>query len=88
MKFSPAGNEECIGCFRFFHTESHVRFNFFHQAGADVAGCNKIAFSSRERTLIDMENHGQRRFIDMNGWERFRIGGIGYRFTDIDVFKS
>ena len=88
MKFSPAGNEECIGCFRFFHTESHVRFNFFHQTGADVAGCNKIAFSSRERTLIDMENHGQRRFIDMNGGERFRIGGIGYRFTDIDVFKS
>lgn len=88
MELTAAGNLECIRCFRVFYTKSHVRFDFLVETGTDMAGSDEVTLTAGKWALIDMEYHGQGRFVDVDRRQCFRVRRISDRFTDIDIFEA
>ena len=88
VKFAAAGYLECVGCISVFYAESHVGLDFLVESCTDVAGGDEVAFSACERTLVDMEYHGQGRFVDMDSRKSFRISCVSNGFADVDVFEA
>ena len=88
MEFAAAGHFESIGCIGVFYAKSHIGFDFLVETGTDVTGGHEVPFLASKGALVDMEYHGQGRFVDVDGREGFRIGGIGYGFTDVDILEA
>jgi len=88
MKFAAAGNLECIGGVRVFYAKGHIGFDFFIKTGTDVAGGDEVPFLACKGALVDMEHHGQCRFIDVDGRKGFGICCISYGFADVDILEA
>ena len=85
MEFTTARYFESIGAVRFFDAERYVGLDFAEQAVAEVTAGDVVPFLTGERTVVDVENHGQGRFVDVDARQGFRILRVGNGFTDLEV---
>ena len=70
------------------HSQGKVLVQFFHQTIIYMARCHELAVFPEKRRVIDRKQHRHRRFVDSNRRQRFRIIGIGNRFTDFKTFHT
>ncbi len=53
-----------------------------------MAGCHKLTIFPEEGGIVDRKQHRHRRLVDGNRRQRFRIIGVGNRFTDFETFHT
>jgi len=88
MQFAAATNLESVRAVRFFDAQTDVGFLFFHQPFPQMPGGDILAFLAGERAVVHQEHHRQRRFVDINGWQRFRVFRIGQRVADRKIIQT
>jgi predicted DNA-binding ribbon-helix-helix protein len=64
LQFAATGDLVGIGVLGVGDADGDVALGLAHQAGADHAGRDLVAFLAGERRVVDHEGHGQRRRID------------------------
>src|SRR5882757_1259820 len=74
LQFAAAENAKRFRRIGVFDANRNVGEQLFLQPVAKIARSEIAAFFAGERKSVDGENHGQRRLVDQQGFERLRVG--------------
>ena len=88
MELAAATDFKSVRAVGFTNPQADVRFFFFHQSVAQMPRSHILTFFARKRTVVDHEHHGQRRFVDIDGRQRFRIIRIRQRVADRKLIQA
>ena len=87
LQFTTTGNLE--GCItQRFHTHCNVRLHLFFQPVSDLVGSNMLSFCTRQRSIIDGENNRECRFFYVHRIQCYRVAGVTYAVTYVNIIKS
>lgn len=88
MQFTTPRHFENSIVIRRRYTQGHIRFQFAIQSFTQLATGDELAFTAGKWRRIDHEIHRQRRFIDRQHRQGFRMFRIANRRTDVNRFNS
>ena len=88
MQLAAARYLEDIRRIRLFDLHRDVRLDFLEQAVAQMAARDELAFAAGERARVDAERHGERRLVDADGWQCFRLLSVSDRVADADIAEA
>ena len=85
---AAGGDVEYAGLVGVLDLEGNVGLDLVHQALADGAGGNVLAFLAAERAVVDGELHGNRRRVDLHERQCLLVGAGGEGLSDVDVLDA
>ena len=88
MQFAAARNAEHVGVGGFFDAQRHVALELAHQALADLAAGDELAFLAGERRGVHLEAHDQRRLVHRDRRQRVRLVDVADRVADVHVLDA
>src|SRR5882757_4379808 len=88
LQFATAENAKRFRCIGVFDANRNVGEQLFLQPVAKIARSEIAAFFAGKRAAVDGENHGERRLVDQQRFERLRIGEINDAFADLNAFNT
>src|SRR5690606_7511304 len=81
-------HEKTIAFFSINHAKCKILFSFLHQPVAKVPARYKLSILSKERRIVDGEEHVHRRLIHADYWQCFGIFRIRDRISNVEVFNA
>src|SRR6185503_10662474 len=88
LQFTAPGYFELIGRVSFFNADRHVAENLFVESFLDLPRRHKSPLASRERLVVDAEDHRDGRFVDSDRGQRMRVVDGSDRVADVDVLDA
>ena len=85
MQFTATRYLKSIGRSRFFYTQADIGLHFAEKSVSQMTARNKIAFLTGKGTVVNIKNHGQCRFVNIDFRQSFGIRRIGNGFTDFYI---
>ena len=71
-----------------FDAHGQILLQFGEQTVTQVSGSDIFALFPEERGVVDGEEHAHGRFIDLDGWQLFRIFGIRHGVADLEIVQT
>ena len=88
VQFAAARDAEHVGVGGFFDAQRHVALELAHQALADLAAGDELAFLAGERRGVHLEIHDQRRLVHGDRRQRIRLVDVANRIADVHVLDA
>ena len=88
MQFAAAAHFERVGRVGVGDAQRDVGFEFAHEALANLARREKLAFASGKRRVVDAERHRDGRFVDRDRVNALGFVRVGNRVADVEVFDA
>ena len=88
MQLATAGNFISIGAFGLGNTHGNVGLNLFEQTVTQMTAGNKFTFTAGKRTVVNVENHRQGRFVNLDALQSFRIFAVSDSVADVSVLQT
>ena len=88
VQFAPAHHFKNAVFRGFADAQSDVAAQFALQTVPDLTASDVLAFTARQRAVVDAEVHGQRRLVDLQHRQRHGGDGVGNGHTDADVANA
>ena len=88
MQFAAARDAEHVGVAGFVDAQRHVALELAHQALADLAAGDELAFLAGERRGVHLEVHDQRRLVDGDRRQRIGVVDVADRVADVHVLDA
>ena len=88
LQLATSVDEKCIGRVRLLDAQRQVVFGFLEEALAQVARGDVLAFASGKRAVVDAKLHRERGLVDVEGWQRMGIIGVGDRLAQPDALHA
>ena len=85
VQFAAAGDAEHVGVGGFFDAQRDVALQLAHQALADLAAGDELAFVAGERRGVHLEVHDQRRLVDRDRRQALGLVDVADRIADVHV---
>ena len=88
VQFPTAFYYKSIGVFGFFHPQSHVGLDLFHQPVTKVTAGYILPFLAGKRTVIYKEFHGQGGLVDFDACQGFRLFRVCNGIADFHLAEA
>ena len=88
MQLATTSNLISIRAVGFFNTHGNVGFNLFEQTVTQVTAGNEFAFTTGKRAVVNVEEHGQSRFVNLDALQSFRIFAVSDGVADVSVLQT
>ena len=85
MQLTTSRYLEHIGGIRLLDVHGDIRLDLLEQAITQMARRDKLPLTACERTRIDTEGHGERRFINIDRRQCLRILRVRHRIADAHI---
>ena len=85
MQLATTSNLISIRAVGFFNTHGNVCLNLFEQTVTQVTAGNEFAFTTGKRAVVNVEEHGQSRFVNLDALQSFRIFAVSDSVADVSV---
>ena len=87
VQLAAPGNLVLVGVV-LLDAQRDVGHRLAHQAVADVAGRDVLAFFTSKGTRVWPERHGNRRLVHRQHRQGFGIGEVSHGLTDTDILET
>ena len=88
MQFAAAGDAEHVGIGGFIDAQRDVALELAHQALANLAAGDELAFLAGERRGIHLEAHDQRGLVDRDRRQRIGMFDVADGVADVHVLDA
>ena len=88
MQLTTTGDFVDICRIGLFNTHGHIGTDLFEQTVTDLTGGDKLAFSTGQRRVVNVQFHGKRRLIHLNHRQCNRIFPISNGFANVNGFDA
>ena len=88
VQLAAAGDFKGIGGIGFLHAHGHVRLDLLEQAVAQVAACHILALAARKGAVVDHEQHGDGRLVNLDEGQRLNTVRCAGRLADVQIRKA
>jgi hypothetical protein len=88
MQFAAAGDAEHVGIRGLFDAQGNVALELAHEAFADLAAGDELAFLAGERRGVHLEAHDERWLIHRDRRQRIRLVHVADRVADVHVLDA
>ena len=88
MQHTATEHDKGVGSEARLDAQCEVLFQFLFEAFLYVTGSDELAVLSKERRVVDGEEHAHRRLVDGDWRERFRIFKVCNGITNFKPFDS
>jgi hypothetical protein len=88
MQLAAARHEEHVGVRGFLDAQRHVAHRLAQQPLAQLAAGDELSLASGERRSVHLERHVERRLVDLQQRQRFRMLRVGERHADADLLDA
>ena len=70
------------------HTQGEVLLQLLLEPFSDMTARTVLAFTAKERRIVDCEEHTHSRLIDRDGRQRLRVFEVGNGVTNLELLKT